>query len=303
MAMGDVARNAQPQPIPLLLPGQTEMRLEHLFQLLLRHPGPLVIHLQHKAFCPVDDAQPRPFAVLDGVVDQVADATTQCQRLARVRRQRLALDGDATIAQVRLGQNLQHLVKVDRLDVFVDVGVLYALQGAFDQQLQLVQVLAELGLQALVLQQFDTQAQAGDWRAQVVGNGAEQLAAFGQVAADSLTHAVERPTNLDHFTAARFSQRRHIGAQRHFPRSPRQPFERPTLPVHQQADEQQQQGCGEHDETDLLPRQAFGLQAGIGFRQQRGDIQPLPLTQTDLRYQHRRVEWFQGQRVMRPGAR
>ncbi|MNN75055.1 hypothetical protein D3C81_1913220 [compost metagenome] len=65
--------------------------------------------------------------------------------------------------------------------------------------------------------------------------------------------------------------------------------------MHQQTDEQQQQGGGEHDETDLLAWQAFGLKAGIGLRQQRGDVQPLALAQADLRHQHRRVERLQGQ--------
>ncbi|MNH11788.1 hypothetical protein D3C79_713120 [compost metagenome] len=72
--------------------------------------------------------------------------------------------------------------------------------------------------------------------------------------------------------------------------------------MHQQADEQQQQSRGQHDEADLLTRQALGLQAGVGLGQQRGDVQPLPLAQADLGDQHRRVEWLQGQRVMRPGA-
>ncbi len=76
------------------------------------------------------------------------------------------------------------------------------LQRPFDQQLQFIQVAAELGLQVLVLQQFDPQAQAGDRGAQVVGDGTEQLAALGQVAADALAHAVERPAHFHHFAAA-----------------------------------------------------------------------------------------------------
>ncbi|MCY1431282.1 hypothetical protein D9M71_472470 [compost metagenome] len=188
------------------------------------------------------------------------------------------------------------------LDVLVDVGVLHALEGALDQQFQLIEVAAEFGLKRLVVEQLDAQAQAGDRRAQVVGNGAEQLAALGQVTADALAHAVERPAHLDHFAATAFGHWRHICAQRHLPRSPRQALEWPALPVHQQADEQQQQGGSEHDEADLLTWQALGLQAGIRLGQQRGDVQPLALAQAYLRYQYRRIERFQGQRVMRPGA-
>jgi len=95
----------------------------------------------------------------------------------------------------------------------VDVGVLYTLQSPFDQQFQLVEVLAELGLQMLVLEQFHTQAQTRDRRTQVMGNGAEQLGTLGQVTADALAHAVERPPHFDHFAAAALGYRRHIGAQ------------------------------------------------------------------------------------------
>ncbi len=184
----------------------------------------------------------------------------------------------------------------------MDVGVLDALQRALDQQLQLVQVLAELGLQTFVVEQLDAQAQARNRRTQVVGNGAEQLRTLGQVAADALAHAVERAAYLDHLTAPAFRHWRNIGTQRQIARSPRQAFERPALPVHQQADEQQQQCRGEDDEADLLARQALGFQAGVGLWHQRSDVQPLALAQADLGHQHRRVERFEGQRIMRPGA-
>ncbi|MCY1536542.1 hypothetical protein D9M68_720020 [compost metagenome] len=128
------------------------------------------------------------------------------------------------------------------------------MQRALDQQLQLVQVAAELGLQRFVVEQFDAQAQAGNRRAQVMGNGAEQLAALAQVATDALAHAVERPADLDHLAAARLGQRLDLGAQGHFPRRHRQTLERPALPVHQDADEQQQETAGEDDEPQLLGR-------------------------------------------------
>ncbi|MNE80662.1 hypothetical protein D3C80_1772530 [compost metagenome] len=48
MAVGNVARNPQPQPITLLLPGQAEVRFEDLLQPLLRNPRSFVVDMQHK---------------------------------------------------------------------------------------------------------------------------------------------------------------------------------------------------------------------------------------------------------------
>ena len=72
------------------------------------------------------------------------------------------------------------MIEVHGLDIFVNIGVFHALQRALDQHFQLIQITAELVLQLLVFQQLDAQAQAGDGRAQVMGNGAEQLAAQHQ---------------------------------------------------------------------------------------------------------------------------
>ena len=135
-----------------------------------------------------------------------------------------------------------------------------------------------------------------------MGNGAEQLAAFGQVATDAFAHGIERAGHLDHLAASAFGHRFHLGAQRHMPRGTCQALERTTLQMHQQADEQQQEGRGQQDEPQLLGRQYGFLQAGVGLRQQRGDVQPLPWCQLDLRHQHRRIDRLQGQCVMRPGA-
>ncbi|MNN38353.1 hypothetical protein D3C81_1523480 [compost metagenome] len=93
----------------------------------------------------------------------------------------------------------------------MDVGVLHTLQRAFDQQFQLIQITAELGLQLFVFKQFDAQAQTGDWCAQVMGNRAEQLAALGEVAADALAHGVEGAAYFDHFTAAALSHWLDVG--------------------------------------------------------------------------------------------
>ena len=195
------------------------------------------------------------------------------------------------------------MIEIHRLDVLVDVGVFHALQCAFDQQLQLIQIAAEFGLQLFVFEQFDAQAQAGDWRAQVMGNRAEQLAALGQVTADAFAHGVERAADFDHFTATALRHRLDIGAQRQIPRCPRQTLERPALPVHQQADEQQQKAAGEDDKPHLLRRQALLFETGVRLRQQRCDVQPLARGHLNLRDQHRRIHRFKRQGVMRPGAR
>ncbi|MNN40982.1 hypothetical protein D3C81_1550740 [compost metagenome] len=135
-----------------------------------------------------------------------------------------------------------------------------------------------------------------------MGNGAEQLAAFGQVTADALAHGVEGAPDLDHFAATALGHRFHVGPQRQVPRRPRQALERTTLPVHQQADEQQQKAAGQDDEPHLLRRQALLFKTGVGLGQQRGDVQPFARRHLDLRDQHRRVHRLQGQRVVRPGA-
>ncbi|MNP38827.1 hypothetical protein D3C76_1323690 [compost metagenome] len=136
-----------------------------------------------------------------------------------------------------------------------------------------------------------------------MGDGAEQLAAFAEVAADAFTHAVEGAAHFHHFAAAGLGQRLHLGAQGHFPRSRGQALQRPALPVHQQADEQQQEAAGEDDEPQLLGGQALVLQAGIGLGHQRGEVQPFARADLDLRHQHRGIHRLQGQRVMGPGTR
>ncbi|MNL10924.1 hypothetical protein D3C87_1317390 [compost metagenome] len=135
-----------------------------------------------------------------------------------------------------------------------------------------------------------------------MGNRAEQLATFGQIAADAFAHGVERAPHFNHFAATTFGHRLDVGAQRQIPRRPRQTLERSALPVHQQADEQQQETAGENDEPHLLRRQALLFKTGVRLGQQRGDIQPFARCHLNLRDQHGRVHRFQGQRVVRPGA-
>lgn len=275
MAMGYVARDPQSQPVPLLLPGQTEVRLEHLLHLLLRHPRPPVIHLQHEpsAVSMMRSRARSPYLMALSI------------RLPMQRRNASGLPGYGASARpssvmrpspVRLGQISSTWLRSTG-SMFSWMSVSFTHCNAPLTSSSSSSSPAELGLQTLVLQQLDAQAQAGDRCAQVVGDGTEQLAALGQVAADALAHAVERAPHLDHFTATAFGHWRHISAQRHLPRSPRQALERPALPVHQQADEQQQQRRGQHDEAYLLARQALGFRAGVGLGQQRGDVQPLAL--------------------------
>ena len=60
-----------------------------------------------------------------------------------------------------------------------------------DHQLQLVQVLVELGDLHLVVQQFDPQPQPGDGGLEVVGDGAEEALPIVDEAANALLHDVE----------------------------------------------------------------------------------------------------------------
>ncbi len=132
------------------------------------------------------------------------------------------------------------MVEVHRFDILVDIGVLHTLQRPFDQHLQFVEITAELQLQLFVFEQFDPQPQARDGRAQVMGNGAEQLATLGQIATDALAHGIEGAADFHHLAAATLQHRRHLlRAQRHIPGRAGQALERATLPVHQQTDEQQ----------------------------------------------------------------
>ncbi len=306
MAVGDVARNAQTEPITGLLGGQAEVRLEHLLQPGFRHAWAFIVDVQDEGVLVVIDRQVRPLAVFQCIVQQIADATLERQRLACIGREGLAPHRDPAIArrcEVRLGDAIEQQVKVQRLDVFMDVGILDALQRALDEQLEFVEVTAELVLQGRILEQLHPQAQAGDRRAQVVGDGGEQLRALGQVAPDSLAHGIECPTDLDHLAPACLGQQLHFAAQGHVPRRLRQPLERAALPVHEDADEQQQEAGGEQDEPELLVRNALVLQADVGRRHQRREVQPLARRDLYLRDQHGRVQGLQAQRVVRPGSR
>ncbi|VVN70900.1 hypothetical protein PS685_05027 [Pseudomonas fluorescens] len=305
--MGNITRNPQSQPITLLLPRQAKVRFENLLQPLFRHPRPLIIDMQDKRAVIVIDVQVRVLPILQGIVDQVANAALERQRLTRIRRQRPSLLGHPAIAigrQVRFHQTIEHMIEVHRFDILVNVGVFHALQRAFDQQLQLVQIAPELGLQLFVLQQFDPQAQAGNGRAQIMGDGTEQLAALGQITTDAGTHGIEGARHLDHFTAAAHLDRLDLVlTQRHVPGRSRQTLERTALPVHQQADEQQQKNTAEHDKPHLQGRQPLLFETGVGLGQQGGDIQPFTGHHLDLCDQDRRIDRLQRQCKMRPGAR
>ncbi|MDT4880325.1 hypothetical protein FQZ97_1160690 [compost metagenome] len=114
------------------------MRFEHLLQALLGHSRAFIVDLQNEPTAAVDHPQVRTLTILQGVVQQVADAAPERQRLARIGRHRSSFQGDPAAAQVRLDQALQHLVQVDALDVLVDVGVFHTLQRTLDQHFQFI---------------------------------------------------------------------------------------------------------------------------------------------------------------------
>ncbi len=136
-----------------------------------------------------------------------------------------------------------------------------------------------------------------------MGNRAEQLAALGQITADTLAHVVEGTADLDDLAGTDLGQRTHFASHRELPRRLGQALQWPALPAHQQADEQQQEGAGQHDEPQLLHRQPLVFQADVGCRHQRGEIEPFLRRDLDLRHQHRWRQWFEAQRVVGPGAR
>ncbi|MNH31159.1 hypothetical protein D3C79_914970 [compost metagenome] len=127
------------------------MRLEYLFQTLRGHPRPFIVNLQDEPGFAIQHPQVSALAILQGIVDHVAHTPAQRQRFTRIRRQRPTLKRYSAAGQIRLDQAIESVVEVNRLDVFVNVGVFHALQCAFYQHLQLVQVATELGLLLLVL--------------------------------------------------------------------------------------------------------------------------------------------------------
>ena len=281
------------------------MGLEHLLQLLLRHSRAFVVDMQDEGLAVVFHLQVGAIAILEGIVQQVADAAFQRQRLAQQGAP--GFSGEAHPRWLLLGEGLHQLqqqrLQVDRLQILVDVGVLDALQGALDQQVQLVKIAHQLGLHHLVVHQLGAQAQPGNGRAQVVGDGAEQLGALVQVTGDAFPHGVEGAGDLADLLGALLAHRRRMHLQRQLSRGTRQPLERATLPADQQADEQQQEGAAEDHEQQLLQRQPGLVQAVVGRRHEGGEIHPLPFADADLGHQHRRLQRLQTQGVVRPGAR
>ena len=115
-------------------------------------------------------------AVLECVINQVAHAAAQGQGFAVIRTGRSPLQRYPAIPlrqHIGFYQTVEQSIDVDQLDILVNVGVFHALQRAFDQHFQLVQIATKLVLQLLVIQQFHAQTQPGDGRAQVMGDGAE----------------------------------------------------------------------------------------------------------------------------------
>ena len=85
VAVRQVACDAQAHAVALLLARQAKVRLEHLLELLLGHTWPLVIDMQDERLGVVLDVQVRALAILQSVVQQIADATAQGQRLAGIK--------------------------------------------------------------------------------------------------------------------------------------------------------------------------------------------------------------------------
>src|SRR3989344_3271802 len=68
MTMGNVARNPQAQPIPLLLPSQAKVRLAHLPQPLFGNPRSFIVYMQDEGAVVIVAGQVGALARLQGVV-------------------------------------------------------------------------------------------------------------------------------------------------------------------------------------------------------------------------------------------
>ena len=185
----------------------------------------------------------------------------------------------------------------------MDVGILHRLQCAFDHHLQIIQILAELGDELLILQQLDPQAQPGDGGLEIVGDGAEEALPIIDIAAKPVLHDIDGAGNGDHFAGARLRQcfLVDILAQAH--RRIGQLAQWTGLPAHQQHGKEKEQGGEQQDEADLVRRQGALIQRHEGGRQHCGQIEPFARCQLDLGDQYRWGHGVNQQSMLYPGGR
>ena len=113
MGMRDVARDAETKSVTGLLGGEAEVGFEYLLEPGFRHPRPFIINMQNEGSVTVFDKQMGTFAILQRVVQQVADAALERQRLAGIGCTRPALNRDAAVAssrQLRLGDAIEQQI-------------------------------------------------------------------------------------------------------------------------------------------------------------------------------------------------
>ena len=155
--------------------------------------------------------------VAHGIFQQVLHTPLEAAGVTRHRVSGAACQGDvlANVLQVSL-QALQQGVDVDVLPGFVDLTTADKLQRGRHQPLHVGQVFAKALLLLLVIKHFGAQAQAGDWRAQVVGHRRQKACALGQAVQQTLLHQVEglggaadfhRPFDFQWFAADIVAQR------------------------------------------------------------------------------------------------
>ena len=192
MGVGYVAGYAKTQSGSGGIRTEAVVGLEDALELILRQTGALVHDEEDQHLFVIHQDDAHPVAVLDAVVHQVADATLEGQQLAAIGPLAVPLYGKQILVQVH---GLRHLfqqgIDVDELEVLVNVGLFHRLQRPLHHQLQLVQILVELGYLGFVIEQLDPQPQPGDGGLEIVGDGAEQPLPVVYEAADALLHDVE----------------------------------------------------------------------------------------------------------------
>lgn len=155
VGVGYVAGDAKAEAGASLIGTEPVIGFEDTLELIVRQAGALIHDEEDQHLLVIHDDDAHPLAVLDAVVYQIADAALERQQLAAVGPLAVAFDGQPLVVQVhRLRHLLKQGVDVDLLDILVNVGLFDRLQRPFHHQLQLVEILVELGDLHLVVEQF-----------------------------------------------------------------------------------------------------------------------------------------------------
>ena len=202
MRAKDIARDRQPQPgaprLAITAGFHAEKRIEHTLELIGRQPRPIVLdgHRQH-ARDRRAKAHTRGAAIFHRIADQIGKGALEHHRPSLDRQVRRA----RVIQRLgRLGPGVRRLVEhgaqqrrqVERHRRFGVGRIAPEGQGRRNHAIQLGEIGQELGAQFIIVDEFGAQAQAGDWRAQIVPHRGQQEGAVGDETRNAPRHGVER---------------------------------------------------------------------------------------------------------------